>query len=117
MRQKILPAVFLVVIALAVYGLIANLIHNPTQLISSLLIIVGITFLIFFAIKFFMQKKGNPQHNDEMKKYNSAVKQSQRRYQSSSTRTPRQVNGFTKLRKNKRRNHLTVIEGNKTNKK
>src|SRR5699024_10344417 len=66
-------------IGLVVVGLGAQLIRNPGQLITSLLILLGITFIMFFVLRAVLNRRqGND--NTESKKYKDAVKQSQKKY-------------------------------------
>lgn len=110
-----LSTVFLVVIVLAIIGLGTNLIINPKGLFTTLLIGIGIAFLIFMALQFFLKKR-NGNTSDEMKKYNAAVKQSKQKH----TKQPVKQTDFRVIKKTnpaKRRSHLTVIEGKKSNDK
>src|SRR5699024_12235666 len=66
-------------IGLVVVGLGAQLIRNPGQLITSLLILLGITFIMFFVLRAVLNRRqGND--NTESKKYRDDVKQSQKKY-------------------------------------
>src|SRR5690625_7562554 len=66
-------------IGLVVVGLGAQLIRNPGQLITSLLILLGITFIMFFVLRAVLNRRqGND--NPESKKYRDAVKQYQKKY-------------------------------------
>src|SRR5690625_7299762 len=71
-------------IGLVVVGLGAQLIRNPGQLITSLLILLGITFIMFFVLRAVLNRRqGND--NPESKKYKDAVKQSQKKYEKTVT--------------------------------
>src|SRR5699024_8641737 len=114
-------------IGLVVVGLGAQLIRNPGQLITSLLILLGITFIMFFVLRAVLNRR---QGNDkpESKKYRDAVKQSQKKY--GKTVTNKQIKKRKpnknkqnkknnekktnyKKRKRKSKSHLKLIKGHK----
>lgn len=115
LRQRMLSSIFLIVIVLAIIGLGTSLIMNPKGLITTLLIGLGIAFLLFLGLQFFLNKR-NSNSSDEMKKYNAAVKQSNQKY----SKQPVKSADFPVIKKtnrSKRRGHLTVIQGKKSNDK
>src|SRR5699024_11006800 len=66
-------------IGLVVVGLGAQLIRNPGQLITSLLLLLGITSIMFFVLRAVLKRRqGN--ENPESKKYRDTVKQCQKKY-------------------------------------
>src|SRR5699024_5658257 len=110
-------------IGLVVVGLGAQLIRNPGQLITSLLILLGITFIMFFVLRAVLNRRqGND--NPESKKYRDAVKQSQKKYEKPVTNKKNKKNkkkkNNTKKRKQKTTRkrtskiHLKLIKGHKT---
>lgn len=115
MRAKVLSTIFLVVIGLAVIGLVINLVVNPINLLKTLLIGLGIAFLLFLALQFFKNGK-NHRSSPEMKKYNAAVKQSKHKNSKQTSESTNRANFRVtkKTTRNKRPSHLRVIEGKKT---
>lgn len=104
-------------IGLVVVGLGAQLIRNPGQLITSLLILLGITFIMFFVLRAVLNRRqGND--NPESKKYRDAVKQSQKKYGKPVTNKKIKKNNEkkpnSKKRKRKSKSHLKLIKGHKT---
>src|SRR5690625_198898 len=66
-------------IGLVVVGLVAQLIRNPGQLITSLLILLNNTYIMFFVLRSLINKKqGNDKH--EPNKYRETMKQTQKKY-------------------------------------
>lgn len=105
------------IIGLAIIGVISQLFSNPTALLRNILIMIGMSVVVFAVFYFVFMKKRSNMKNDEMKKYKQAVKQSQRKYKNSNgnriinDQTRKQA--FQIKRKNKRRtSHLRVIDGN-----
>src|SRR5699024_9309656 len=100
-------------IGLVVVGLGAQLIRNPGQLITSLLILLGITFIMFFVLRAVLNRRqGND--NPESKKYRDAVKQSQKKYGKPVTnKKNNEKKHNSKKRKRKSKSHLKLIKGHK----
>lgn len=119
MRKRNFSFVVYTIIGLAIIGMIAQLITNPTSLFRHLLTILVIG-LIIFGVAFFVFSKLT--QSNEMKKYNQAVKQSKSKYpyQYHGPRPIHTINHKT-VKKNKkskpRPTHLRVIEGNKSKRK
>src|SRR5690625_6670583 len=89
-------------IGLVVVGLGAQLIRNPGQLITSLLILLGITFIMFFVLRAVLNRRqGND--NPESKKYKDAVKQYQKKYEKTVTNKQIKKNNEKKTNYKKRK--------------
>ncbi len=104
-------------IGLVVLGLATQLIKSPGQFITSILILLGITFIMFIVLRAVLNKREGPT-NPESKKFKDAVKQSQKKYGKPVThkqvKKNKEKEPKSKERKHKRRkNHLKVIEGYK----
>src|SRR5699024_1051802 len=103
-------------IGLVVVGLGAQLIRNPVQLITSLLILLGITFIMFFVlIAMLNRRQGNDNH--EKKKYRDTIKQSQKKYskpvKNKQIKKNNKKKPNSKKRKRKSKSHLKLIKGHK----
>src|SRR5690625_3625792 len=104
-------------IGLVVVGLGAQLIRNPRQVITSLSILLGITFIMFLVLRDEVnRRKGND--NTEAKEYKDGVKQSQKKYGNPVTNNQIKNNNEkkpnSKKRKRKSKSHLKLIKGHKT---
>src|SRR5699024_8640074 len=104
-------------IGLVVVGLGAQLIRNPGQLITSLLILLGITFIMFFVLRAVLNRRqGNDNHKTKKYRYNE--KQSQKKYGKPVTNKQIKKNNEkkpnSKKRKRKSKSHLKLIKGHKT---
>src|SRR5699024_2108587 len=103
-------------IGLVVVGLGDQLIRIPGQLITSLLILLGITFIMFFVLRDVLNRRqGND--NTESKKYRDAVKQYQKKYGKPVTNKQIKKNNEkkpnSKKRKIKSKKNLKLIKGHK----
>jgi len=101
-------------------GLVSFLIKNPGSFLVSILVAVGIGFVIFMIFNAILNRRG-PGNSDEMKKYKKAVKQSKLKYgnQKPKGRTPTRASSRTASpsrpkRRKRHVTHLTVIDGKKT---
>src|SRR5699024_1881541 len=95
-------------IGLVVVGLGSQLIRNPGQLITSLLILLGITFIMFFVLRAVLNRRQR-NDNQESNKYKDAVKQCQKKYGKTVTNKQIKKNNEkkpnSKKRKRKRKSH------------
>lgn len=116
--SRIVSTLIYLVIALAVIGVVAQLLTNTVNFFTSVFIMVGIGVAIF-AVLYFLVLKQRP--SSDMKKYKQAVKQSKMKYKDSSqnsVRSSKKPNSLNTRKKPRRRaSHLRVIEGNKSKKK
>ena len=85
-------------LGLVIVGLAVQLIKSPGQFITSMLIFLGITFVVFIVLRSVLQKRQGPTDPDA-KKFKEAVKQSQKKY--GKPVTPKHI------KKNKERNYCT----------
>lgn len=104
-------------LGLVIVGLATQLIKSPGQFITSILILLGVSFIIFIILRAVLNKRQGPT-DPEMKKYKQAVKKSQDKHGKPVTykqvKKSKDKPGLPKKRKRKRRSsHLKVIEGNK----
>lgn len=104
-------------IGLVIVGLATQLIKSPGQFITSLLILLGITFIMFIVLRAVLNKRQGPT-DPEAKKFKDAVKQSQKKYGKPVTnkqvKKSKEKEPKSKERKHKKRkNHLKLIEGYK----
>jgi phosphotransferase system glucose/maltose/N-acetylglucosamine-specific IIC component len=100
--MKRLPVHYLImsVLFLAFIGLIYELVNNPGSFFLKIFIVAGIALGLYFIFRFIQNRK-NPLN----RKYQQAVKKSQNRYKQQ------------KLRPNRKKTHLTVIDGKKNKKR
>lgn len=112
--------IILFIVGLAVIGLVSSLVNNPGSFLISILVMVGIGFVIFMIMRAVLNR-GSVGSSDEMKKYKKAVKQSKVKYQKEKPSVKKRSSSLEKPKVRKKRKngpHLTVIEGKKgTNKK
>lgn len=115
------PVFIYVIIGLAFFGLAVQLFTNPTNLLSSALIIIGSATLIYTVVYFLFLRKRT---TDDLKKYRKAVKQSKKRYgfqnnymnKSTKTKKTTPILSRKKRQTDKSTSHLRVIDGKKTKK-
>lgn len=116
-RNKISALIYLIV-GLALIGLVSSLIKNPGKLFISILIAVGVAYILFMIFTRLLSNR-SPEANDEMKKYRRAAKQSNKRYSQTSSNVQKKAvrkSVSTRTRRRRHAPHLTVIEGKKVNK-
>ncbi|MBO1004284.1 tripartite tricarboxylate transporter TctB family protein [Pseudogracilibacillus auburnensis] len=108
-----------IIVGLAVIGLVSSLINNPGKFLISILVAIGVAFVIFMIFTRILHNR-SPGANDEMKKYRRAAKQSNRKYTNQNEhlrkRTTKPASPLKTRKKRRHVPHLTVIEGKKTNK-
>jgi len=96
-------------------GLVSSLVKNPGSFLVSILIAVGVGFIIFMIFSSIVNNRSSGNSN-EMKKYKKAAKQTNLKYkkQHSKAKTITRAASPIKTRR-KRRSvaHLTVIDGKK----
>lgn len=116
MFNRIFTGVVAVIIALGAIGLFNMVINRPFQLLRTIAITIIVIGVILFIYKQLIAK------NQTSSGYQKAVKQSKKRYGTSSNHFLDQLKAkwsqkrSHKHDKQKRRKHLRVIEGNKQNK-
>lgn len=112
-------SIFIAFIAgLAIVGFFTMLIKNPGRLFTSILIMVGVAFLLFVVLRAVLNRAGpGGNNNGEMKKYRQAVKQSNEKYKPkqkkvNNKKQPTARKGASRRRKNVP--YLKVIDGKKS---
>lgn len=113
MKKGKLPLFLIVILCLAVIGLLAKLIHEPKSLFIGIFITVAVAFVLILVLPMIFKKRHGIT-DDETRKYNAALKQSQQKYKP--TKDKHHLRTVHK-RKKRRKSHLTVIQGNKLNNK
>ncbi|GGI11290.1 SA1362 family protein [Gottfriedia solisilvae] len=126
MNQKVYTSIFYGMIALALFGLIAELINNPAKLLQRILFIGLILLVLYFIYRVFTSSNSQRSQQDSyrkaakqtVKKYNTQKTSSVKKSFNKSKPTSRKSTSSPLLRKrNKDSSHLTVIEGEKGKKK
>ena len=107
-----------VLVALALFGFVSQLIANPAGIIRTIAITVAVVAIILFIFNR-LTKTGPQKH--EQRAFHKAAKQSKKRLKQKENspigRRPAKVRSITAARKKKDASHLTVIEGKKGKKK
>jgi len=125
-NQKVYTSIFYGMIALALFGLIAELINNPAKLLQRILFIGLILLVLYFIYRVFTSSNSQRSQQDSyrkaakqtVKKYNTQKTSSVKKSFNKSKPTSRKSTSSPLLRKrNKDSSHLTVIEGEKGKKK
>lgn len=100
------------VIGLAIFGVLSQLMTNFTEFIKQLLFIsVIISFVLIIG---YLLVKLLSNRSDEMKKYHQAVKQSNKKYgHLQKRRKQKEKNRVKPFRIRKNRSHFHVIDGKK----
>ncbi|PGL72420.1 SA1362 family protein [Bacillus sp. AFS055030] len=126
MNQKVYTSIFYGIIALALFGLIAQLIHDPAKLLQRFLFIGLILLIIYFIYRVFSSSNSQRSHQDSyrkaakqtIKKYNTQKSSPFKKSINKSKPTSRKSTSTPLLKKRtKDASHLTVIEGEKGKKK
>ncbi|MET3195848.1 SA1362 family protein [Gottfriedia sp. OAE603] len=126
MNQKVYTSIFYGMIALALFGLIAELINDPAKLLQRILFIGLILLVLYFIYRVFTSSNSQRSQQDSyrkaakqtVKKYNTQKNSSVKKSFNKSKPTSRKSTSSPLLRKrNKDSSHLTVIEGEKGKKK
>lgn len=123
MRRNITSILIAFIVGLAVVGVLTMLIKNPGSLLITILLMVGVAFVIFFIMRAVLNRvgPGSGGNSDEMKKYRKAVKQSNQKYNTQPKKIKqRQKNHKLKQVSKKRRKnvpYLKVIDGKKSSNK
>jgi len=106
---------------LAIIGFFTLLIKNPGSFIISILVMIGIAFLIFVVMRAFLNRRGAPGgggNSEEMKKYRKAVKQSKQKYNTQPKKPQKNKRSMSASQKRRRRRksvpYLRVIDGKKS---
>ncbi|SIS36930.1 SA1362 family protein [Salimicrobium flavidum] len=109
-----------VLIGLAAFYVVSQLLTNTTGFLSSIIVMVGIAAVIYGLIYFlFIRKRlgsgAGSGNTDDMKKYKQAVKQSKQKYGKPAGETTKQSKPPKKQTKKRKASpsHLRVIEGTK----
>lgn len=123
MGRNITSILIAFIAGLAIVGFVTMLIKNPGSLLISILLMVGIAFIIFFIMRAVLNRVGPNRggNSTEMKKYRKAVKQSNQKYNTQpkkiNKRSQSQKTKQTSKRKRKNVPYLKVIDGKKTSNK
>jgi Ca2+/Na+ antiporter len=122
-------SIFYIIIALALFGLIASLIQNPIKFLQRGLLFGLVLLVLYLFYRMFSTSTTNRSHQDA---YRRAAKRTVKKYntnKSSSLKRTSNTNSKTKAgnkkpisspllkKKSKDTSHLTVIEGEKGKKK
>src|SRR5699024_9054843 len=67
-----------IIIGLAIFGLISQLIGNPMNFFKEIIFMIGMAVIVFAVFYFIFFRKRSS--SNEMNKYKQAVKQSKRKY-------------------------------------
>src|SRR5699024_2706387 len=118
-RSKFTMVVYFV-IALAVIGVISQLMTSPGSFFRHILITLGMAVVLFGVFYYFFIIRKHTQ-SDEMKKYKQAVKQSNAKYKEQKVESMQKTETYSKPeskpsvsnKKIKKRSHLIVIDGYK----
>lgn len=111
------PLFIYIVIGLAVIGFLSMLIRNPSNLLLTIFVTVGIAFVLFLIVSAVFNRRSQGS-TDEMRKYRQAVKQSKQKYQiTTQGKTSTKTTQNQRKKRRRRTSHLTVIEGRKSIKK
>ena len=126
MNQKVYTSIFYGIIALALFGLFAELITHPARLLQRFLFIGLILLILYFIYRVFTSSNSQRGHQDSyrkaakqtVKKYNTQKSSSLKKSMNKSKPTSRKSTSSPLLkRRTKDSSHLTVIEGEKGKKK
>ncbi|MGF9963117.1 SA1362 family protein [Bacillus rhizoplanae] len=121
-------ALFVVIVGLAVFSLVAFTIENPMGVVKNLAIMLIVAGVFYLLYKMLTSSSGSA--NNSQSSYKRAAKQSNRKYGKQNV-TPLSKNLSKKsasdakgkkgnasfLRRKRKQSHLTVIEGKKGKKK
>lgn len=126
MNQRVYSSIFFGIIALALFGLIIQLIDEPARLLQRFLFLGLILLILYFIYRVFTSSSGQRSHQDSyrkaakqtVKKYNTQKSGSLKKSLNKSKPTSKKSTSNPLLRKRtKDSSHLTVIEGEKGKKK
>ncbi|PEJ56987.1 MULTISPECIES: SA1362 family protein [unclassified Bacillus (in: firmicutes)] len=126
MNQKVYTSIFYGIIALALFGLIAQLIHEPAKILQRFLFIGLILLILYFIYRVFTSSNSQRSQQDSyrkaakqtIKKYNTQKSSPIKKSMNKSKPTSRKSTSSPLLKKRiKDSSHLTVIEGEKGKKK
>src|SRR5699024_9509974 len=94
---------------------------NPGSLLISILLMIGVAFVIFIIMRAVLNRVGpnSGGNSTEMKKYRKAVKQSKQKYNTQPKKVNKHSQKIKRTYKRKRKNvpYLKVIDGKKTSNK
>ena len=104
-------------LGLIIVGLATQLIKNPGQFITSILILLGVAFIVFIIMRSVLDNRQGL-NDPESKKYKEAVKQSQKKYgkpvsPKNIKKKKTETNKPSQRKKRRRKSHLKVIKGQK----
>src|SRR5699024_6369867 len=104
-------------LGLIIVGLATQLIKNPGQFITSILILLDVAFMVFIIMRSVKEKRKGL-NEPESKKYKEAVKQSQKKYgkpfsPKNIKKKKTETNKSSQRKKRRRKSHLKVIKGQK----
>ena len=122
MGRNITSIIVAFLAGLAIIGFVTMLVKNPGGLMISILVMIGMAFLIFVVLRAILNRRGPGGGNsDEMKKYRKAVKRSNQKYKAQSKKVQKGKNVAQSSRPLKRKRksvpYLKVIDGKKSSTK
>ena len=121
MGRNITSILIAFIAGLAIVGFLTMLIKNPGSLLISILLMIGVAFVIFIIMRAVLNRVGpnSGGNSTEMKKYRKAVKQSNQKYNTQPKKVNKRSQKIKRAPKRKRKNvpYLKVIDGKKTSNK
>lgn len=121
MGRNITSILIAFIAGLAIVGFLTMLIKNPGSLLISILLMIGVAFVIFIIMRAVLNRVGpnSGGNSTEMKKYRKAVKQSKQKYNTQPKKVNKRSQKIKRTSKRKRKNvpYLKVIDGKKTSNK
>lgn len=118
MRRNLMSILIAFIAGLAIVGFFTMLIKNPGRLFTTILIMVGVAFLLFFILRAVLNRSGAGGNNTaEMKKYRQAVKRSNEKYSPKQKKVDKKKESSSRKGANRRRKnvpYLKVIDGKKS---
>ncbi len=118
MRRNTTSILIAFIAGLAIVGFFTMLIKNPGRLFTSILLMLGVAFLIFFVIRAVLNRASPGSGNSgEMKKYRQAVKRSNEKYSPKQKKVNNKKQASARKGMNRKRKnvpYLKVIDGKKS---
>src|SRR5699024_5398324 len=101
-------------LGLIIVGLATQLIKNPGQFITSILILLGVAFIVFIIMRSVLDNRQGL-NDPESKKYKEAVKQSQKKYgkpvsPKNIKKKKTETNKSSQRKKRRRKSHIKDIK-------
>lgn len=119
MGRKITSILIAFIAGLAIVGFFTMLVKNPGSLLISMILMVGVAFLMYIVLRALLNRGGTSGgKSDESKKYRKAVKHSNQKYNTQPKKVQRSKNNANASRSLKRKRksvpYLKVIDGKKS---